>query len=167
MSSCVNDDVWCQHLIGAFSDIFPNLSIQGGAQEPFYTAQKLDVDATIHFRENYPRSLLHELSHYCLAGERRRALDDFGFWYSPCGRSEEEQRRFESVEARPQALEKVFCEIVGLKFSPSLDDFSGRPSSKAFHEKLNTAYLEMTTNPPPTAKLALDGLRHYSETFHI
>lgn len=164
-----NDDDYCQGLIAAFATIFPELIIQGNADEPFYQAPKNLNHAReenkntsrgiLYFRSNYPRSLLHEMSHYCLAGDRRRQLDDFGYWYSPCGRTAEEQQRFEDVEARPQGLEKAFCEIVGLPFSPSLDDFSGRPASERFLKNLDIAYQEMQHNPPPTAKRALEGLR--------
>ncbi|CAA0089552.1 Elongation factor P hydroxylase [Zhongshania aliphaticivorans] len=155
------DDQYCKCLIDAFFYVFPDLTISGGADEPYYRAPKDGVNATIFFKENYPRSLLHEISHFCLAGDRRRGVDDFGFWYSPCGRSEEEQQKFEAVEARPQGLEKLFCEIVGLKFSPSLDDFSGKPLSKSFLVGLNAAYKEMLENPPLTASRALSGLREF------
>lgn len=159
LSAGMGDDDYCQFLIAAFAEIFPQLSIKGGADEPFYAAPKSDAQAVLYFRSNYPRSLLHEISHYCLAGDRRRQLDDFGFWYAPCGRSEEEQAKFEIVEARPQGLEKAMCEIIGLPFSPSLDDFSGRPASETFLALLNEAYREMTTQPPVTARRALLGLK--------
>ena len=126
MDALADDSECCRFLIDVFSQVFPALSIRGEAEEPFYEAPKFGENAILHFRSNFPRSLLHEIAHYCLAGDRRRQLDDFGYWYSPCGRSQEEQAKFEAVEARPQGLEKALCEIVGLKFSPSLDDFSGR-----------------------------------------
>jgi len=163
MKKFVNDDEYCQFLIDAFSGIFSSLTIKGGAEEPFYEAPKLNSIAVLHFRSNYPRSLLHEISHYCLAGDRRRQIDDFGYWYSPCGRTQEEQERFEAVEARPQGLEKAMCEIVGLKFSPSLDDFSGRPPSQQFLKQLDLSFQEMSANPPLTAKKALRGLRRHFE----
>lgn len=161
MNFDTSDDAYCASLIDAFSRIFPDLTIVGGADEPYYQAPKTGQQGIIYFRDNYPRSLLHELSHYCLAGARRRTLDDFGFWYTPCGRSAAEQQRFEWVEARPQGLEKALCEVVGLKFSPSLDDFSGRPPSAAFLSALQEAYEEMITTPSATAKLALSGLREH------
>ena len=99
-----------------------------------------------------------ELSHYCLAGNRRRQLDDFGYWYFPCGRTTEEQVLFEQVEARPQGLEKAMCEAIGIKFSPSLDDFSGRPPATEFLDNLESVYQEMTQNPPPTAQKVLVAL---------
>lgn len=161
MNDCFTDDEFCQYLIGILANVFPDLSIEGGADEPFYQAAKYNAKAVIYFRDNYPRSLLHELSHYCLAGDRRRMLDDFGYWYSPCGRSEEEQNKFEMVEARPQGLEKVMCEILKIKFSASIDDFSGRPPSDAFLQGLEVAYQEMQTNPPPTALKVLNGLKNH------
>lgn len=164
MSVCSTDDEYCQSLINAFANILPNLIIKGDAEEPFYEAPTANTHAILYFRSNYPRSLLHEMSHYCLAGDRRRALDDFGYWYAPCGRTAEEQQRFEEVEARPQGLEKAMCEIVGLKFSPSLDDFSGRPASESFLQALELAYQEMRVNPPPTAYIVLSGLKSYWET---
>ena len=160
MNDRITDDEFCQYLIGILANVFPDLSIEGGADEPFYQAAKDNAKAVIYFRDNYPRSLLHELSHYCLAGYRRRMLDDFGYWYSPCGRSAEEQNKFEMVEARPQGLEKVMCEILGIKFSASIDDFSGRPPSDAFLQRLEAAYQEMLINPPPTALKVLNGLKN-------
>lgn len=158
---CSNDDEYCQKLINAFADILPNLTIKGDAEEPFYEAPRINTRAILYFRSNHPRSLLHEISHYCLAGNRRRGMDDFGYWYAPCGRTAEEQQRFEVVESRPQGLEKVMCEIVGLKFSPSLDDFSGRPPSESFLQALELTYQEMRVNPPPTANKVLTGLKYH------
>ena len=66
------------------------------------------------------------------------------------------------MEARPQGLEKAMCEAIGIKFSPSLDDFSGNPPTDDFLCNLSLAYDEMLINPPPTAKkvlLALKDLR--------
>ena len=91
----------------------------------------------------------------------RRQIDDFGYWYSPCGRSSREQEQFEQVEARPQGLEKLFCEIWAVPFSPSLDDFSGRKASAGFLEKLENAYIEMKTTPPKTPQRVLEGMRHF------
>lgn len=154
----INDDVLCAALMSALSEAFPDLIIQGDAEEPFYEAATEDTKAILYFRSNYPRSLLHELSHYCLAGDRRRKLDDFGYWYFPCGRNEEEQLLFEKVEARPQGLEKAMCEALGIKFSPSLDDFSGNPPSDSFLVGLEASYQEMRSCPPATAKKALSAL---------
>ena len=117
------------------------------------------IDKTIGYGCTLMSKSCVELCHYCLAGDRRRQLDDFGYWYSPCGRSTEEQIQFEKVEARPQGLEKLMCELLGIKFLPSLDDFSGRPASSEFLESLEESYQEMKINPPPTAKKVLVALK--------
>ena len=158
MRNDLTDDELCDLLIMTLSSVIPDLVIQGGAEEPFYEAAKNGKKATLYFRDNYPRSLLHELSHFCLSGDRRRKLDDFGYWYFPCGRTEEEQLLFEKVEARPQGLEKAMCEAFGIKFSPSLDDFSGKPASESFLKQLDKAYQEMLVSAPPTASKVLVAL---------
>ncbi len=159
--------IYLHSLIQTFEAIFPTLQIRGGADEPFYQAPKSGHSAMLFFREDYTRSLLHEMAHYCLAGNRRRQLDDFGFWYTPCGRDAHQQAEFERVEARPQGLEWVFCELLDLPFSPSLDDFSGRPPSPEFLENLKAAYIEMKERPPTTAKRAICGLQSYAKTLGV
>ena len=52
------------------------------------------------------------------------------------------------------------CEAIGIKFLPSLDDFSGNPPSDEFLYSLNCAYQEMLTSPPPTARKVLLALRN-------
>lgn len=158
VKNTLNDDELCSALTELLSNVFPDLIIKGGAEEPFYEAPKGDSKAILYYRSNYPRSLLHEICHYCLSGEKRRQLDDFGYWYFPCGRSADEQLQFEQVEARPQGLEKLMCEIIGITFIPSLDDFSGRPSSTDFLKRLDDVYHEMKQTPSPTAKRVLDAL---------
>lgn len=158
MSIPMNDDDLCTNLIDLFEHLFPTLIIIGGADDPYYEAPKANRKGKIFFKENYPRSLLHEMAHYCLAGKKRRKLDDYGYWYTECGRTSEEQELFQLVEARPQGLEKAMCEVIGIHFSPSLDDFSGRSISGVFLKNLEVHYQEMITNPPPTSRIALEAL---------
>lgn len=154
----MNDDDLCICLIDIFERLFPNLIIIGGANDPYYEAPKAEAKAKIFFKENYPRSILHEMAHYCLAGKKRRKLNDYGYWYSECGRTREEQELFQLVEARPQGLEKAMCKAIGIHFSPSLDDFSDRPISQVFSKDLENHYQEMIKNPPPTARVVLEAL---------
>ena len=91
----------------------------GGAAEPYYQPGSLN---RIYFRADYIRSALHEVAHWCVAGRRRRQLPDYGYWYSPDGRSAKQQQAFFAVEARPQAVERCFCEAIGIAFSPSVDN---------------------------------------------
>ena len=91
----------------------------GGAAEPYYEPGSLN---RIYFRADYVRSALHEVAHWCVAGRRRRQLADYGYWYSPDGRDAKQQQAFFAVEARPQAVERYFCEAIGIPFSPSVDN---------------------------------------------
>ena len=52
----------------------------------------------------------------------RRGLDDYGYWYEADGRSFEQQLAFMRVEAKPQALESIFCRVLGIPFQVSLDN---------------------------------------------
>ena len=90
-----------------------------GAAEPYYEPGSLN---RIYFRADYVRSALHEVAHWCVAGRRRRQLADYGYWYSPDGRDAKQQQAFFAVEARPQAVERYFCEAIGIAFSPSVDN---------------------------------------------
>ena len=68
------------------------------------------------------RSALHEVAHWCIAGDARRQQTDYGYWYESA-RDREAQRRFEQMEIRPQALEWIFCEAAGVGFRVSQDNF--------------------------------------------
>ena len=89
----------------------------GGAPEPYYEP---GAPHRIYFRADFGRSALHEVAHWCVAGRQRRQLPDYGYWYSPDGRDADQQQLF-AVEARPQAVERCFCEA-GIAFSPSVDN---------------------------------------------
>ena len=91
----------------------------GGAAEPYYEPGS---PHSIYFRADYVRSALHEIAHWCVAGWRRRQLPDYGYWYSPDGRDAAQQLAFFAIEARPQAIERCFCEAIGIPFSPSVDN---------------------------------------------
>lgn len=95
----------------------------GGAPEPFY--QPAGRDGTchqLHYRSDYFASALHEVAHWCIAGEARRRLPDFGYWYAPDGRTAGQQAAFESVEYRPQALEWFFSRACAHRFRVSADN---------------------------------------------
>ena len=108
-------------LIRLFNSVFgvsDGTVLIGGAAEPYYQP---GAPHRIYFRADYVRSALHEIAHWCIAGERRRRLPDYGYWYSPDGRDDSKQCAFFTVEARPQAIERCFCEAIGVSFSPSVD----------------------------------------------
>ena len=123
----------------------------GGFDEPLYLPATDSRAAEIRFRSDYPSSALHEVAHWCLAGEHRRALEDYGYWYE-ADRSATAQRAFESVEARPQALEWVFSRAVGCAFRVSADNLSIGIGER-FREMIRAEARLFTTKMPP------DGLR--------
>jgi elongation factor P hydroxylase len=92
------------------------------------TTASSDVSRAYHqiiFARGYYASALHEISHWCQAGEARRLLEDFGYWYKPDGRNELEQQEFEQVEVIPQAIEWAFNIAAQRKFHVSSDNLSG------------------------------------------
>lgn len=124
-------------LEGLFNDIFVpamNTKLCGGAEEPIY----LPASATgalneIHFTKDYISSALHEIAHWCVAGNARLGEVDYGYWYSPDGRSQAQQSEFERVEVKPQALEWIFSNGCGQRFSVSADNLAlGMGPSLAF-----------------------------------
>lgn len=95
----------------------------GGGSEPLY--QPADATSRYHriiYRDTYFASALHEIAHWCLAGDERRKLVDYGYWYHPDSRSTAQQRAFERIEVKPQALECLFAEAAGHPFHISLDN---------------------------------------------
>ncbi len=112
---CLFDRVFC---------VSYNTCLRGGATEPLYEPATETEPAVIHFRADYPRSALHEIAHWCHAGLRRRGLVDYGYWYSPDDRGASEQAAFFAVEAKPQALEALFCSALAMPFEASIDNLS-------------------------------------------
>ena len=123
----------------------------GGFDEPLYLPATDSRAAEIRFRSDYPSSALHEVAHWCLAGAHRRALEDYGYWYE-ADRGAKAQQAFESVEARPQALEWVFSRAVGCAFRVSADNLSIGIGER-FREMIRAEARLFTTKMPP------DGLR--------
>lgn len=105
-----------------------NTLLKGGATEPLYQPSTEGQPHVLSYREDYVSSALHEIAHWCLAGAKRRELVDFGYWYMPDGRDGDQQRLFEQVEVRPQALEWIFSEAAGHAFNFSADNLDGDSS---------------------------------------
>jgi len=122
----------CQDLITIFDTLFATeeqtVLISGG-EEPLYQPQtEAELLNKLIFTQDYYASALHEIAHWCLAGEKRRRLIDYGYWYMPDGRNESEQRLFEQVEIKPQAIEWLFALAAGFNFHISLDNLTGNAS---------------------------------------
>jgi len=114
-------------IIELFNTVFEqkyNTVLCGGANEPLYVPGGCDATepSRLYFSFDFPRSALHEISHWCIAGSRRRKLVDFGYEYAPPPRLPAEQKQFFALELKTQTLEYIFCKAVRLKFSPSADN---------------------------------------------
>ena len=102
--------------------------VKGGA-EPLYSPADHSCDYhRVIFAHGFFSSALHEIAHWCLAGEQRRQQVDYGYWYTEDGRTAEQQKIFESVEVKPQAIEWMFSLASGQKFSLSIDNLNGEYS---------------------------------------
>lgn len=95
-----------------------------GESEPEYFASVDGKPARIEFAHGFFQSALHEISHWCVAGAKRRQLDDFGYWYCPDGRDEATQKQFEQVEIKPQAIECLLSLALGRYFYVSADNLN-------------------------------------------
>jgi elongation factor P hydroxylase len=116
-------------LISLFNQLFyksTHTKLIKGENEPIYLPMNDECAYNrIVFAHGFYSSALHEISHWCLAGAKRRTLVDFGYWYVPDGRTESQQKEFEQVEVKPQALEWLFSIASGIRFNVSFDNLSG------------------------------------------
>ncbi|MDH2999623.1 ATPase [Chelonobacter oris] len=104
-----------------------NTKLEKGGDEPIYLpADENRTYHSIRFAHGYYSSALHEIAHWLVAGRSRWLLEDFGYWYEPDGRSEEQQRLFEQVEVKPQAIEWILSNAAGKRFFASADNLSGQ-----------------------------------------
>lgn len=130
-----------QDLIRLFNTCFYqnyNTRLIKGEAEPIYLPA--DGETNYHrvvFAHGFFTSGLHEIAHWCIAGEQRRLQVDYGYWYCPDGRNEQEQAEFEKVEVKPQALEWCLSVACGLNFKVSTDNLNGAPVDRfAFQAKV-------------------------------
>jgi elongation factor P hydroxylase len=124
-----------QDLITIFNSCFLekyNTLLVKGVDEPLYLpADESRLHNTLIFAHGFFASALHECSHWLIAGENRRKLVDFGYWYVPDGRTPSEQELFQSVEVKPQAMEWILSKAAGYRFRVSIDNLNGSESDTA------------------------------------
>lgn len=107
----------------------------GGAEEPVYLPSLDSKPHQIVFTRDYFASALHEVAHWCVAGNERRRLPDYGYWYAPDGRSTEQQAEFEQLEIKPQALEWMFSTACTKPFRVSADNLNSRLTATDLFKK--------------------------------
>ncbi len=163
-----------QILIDLFDQVFfasYNTRLVKGDDEPIYLPAKAPEHAPckhhqIVFAHGFFASALHEISHWCVAGEARRLLVDFGYWYCPDGRDAQQQSEFEKVEVKPQALEWCFSVAAGFPFKVSVDNLSGAASDRfVFQEQVFQQvqrYLEQGI--PKRAQMFINALNQLYQT---
>lgn len=148
-----------------------NTVLLRGDEEPIYLpADTVDPRHRIVFAHGFFASALHEIAHWCLAGERRRELVDYGYWYAPDGRDAGQQAEFEAVETRPQAIEWAFHIAAGSHFRVSVDNLSGIPVDRTDFSRRVLAELKRfaTQGFPPRAQRFIDVLcRFYDRNWTL
>ncbi len=136
--------------------------LEGGASEPYYLPASGQGEMhRLLYRSDYFASALHEAAHWCIAGDSRRQLADFGYWYAPDGRSPQQQAAFEAVEAKPQALEWFFSRACGYLFRISVDNLgaSGEYDTEPFRQRvLAQAHAWQQVGLPQRAELFFNAL---------
>jgi elongation factor P hydroxylase len=107
-------------------EITHNTKLVKGEDEPFYLPAGGDFSYhSILFAHGFFSSALHECAHWFIAGEKRRELEDYGYWYIPDGRNAQQQQIFQTVEVKPQAIEYLLSKAAKYPFHFSLDNLSG------------------------------------------
>ncbi|TMO83715.1 elongation factor P hydroxylase [Pseudoalteromonas spongiae] len=137
-----------QDLISIFNGCFEstlNTRLVKGDGEPIYLpADDNTAFHRIEFAHGYYASGLHEVAHWLVAGEARRLLEDYGYWYCPDGRDEAQQAEFEKVEVHPQAIEWALSVAAGFNFNVSADNLNGAQTCRfAFQRKVYKKVCEL------------------------
>jgi len=138
-----------------------------GTEEPLYLPADMHAPYhRIYFAHGYYSSALHECAHWLIAGEERRLLEDYGYWYAPDGRTAEQQAQFYKVEVKPQAIECLLSEAASFPFRVSSDNLDGDSSGeKAFEAAVYAQaqhYRELGL-PRRAQKLQLALRQYYSD----
>ncbi|MFC3094942.1 elongation factor P hydroxylase [Alteromonas sediminis] len=152
-----------ERLIALFNRTFSayNTRLIKGEGEPVYIPANETVPYhRIEFAHGFFASALHEVAHWCIAGASRRLLEDYGYWYCPDGRDHLQQKAFESVEIKPQALEWAFSLASGQPFRVSTDNLDGaEPDRETFTSNVKSQLLTyMAEGFPPRAAIFIRAL---------
>lgn len=146
---------------GLFQPGHATILVPGGSEPEYLPADGQCRWNRIVFAHGFHASALHEVSHWCIAGHRRRQLYDYGYWYEPDGRDADRQAQFERVEARPQALEWLFTVASGRRFHLSMDNLAGEEPGQRerfaarVHDEVRRC---LAGNTPPRAARFLEAL---------
>lgn len=154
-------------LIQLFHDYFfeqYNTILAYGESEPLYVpANQNNPYHTIYFAHGFFNSALHECAHWMIAGKARRQLEDYGYWYEPDGRNAEQQKLFQEVEVKPQAIEWMFAQAAGSTFECSFDNLNAPVEDyEQFKDAVTKQMLFYRHNGLPwRAKIFYEALMNY------
>jgi hypothetical protein len=137
-----------QDLINIFAQCFyhsHNTRLVKGDDEPIYLpANSQTPYHQVVFAHGFYASALHEIAHWLVAGEERRTLEDYGYWYCPDGRNAAQQAEFEAVEVLPQAIEWALSTAAGFAFNVSCDNLNGEDTCRvSFQNKVHDKVLTL------------------------
>jgi len=144
-----------------------NTQLVKGGDEPIYIPAHEGCDYhQVIFARGYYASAFHEISHWCQAGAQRRLLEDYGYWYQPDGRDEQQQQQFEQVEVIPQAIEWAFNVAAQRQFHVSSDNLDGfQADTQAFQHKVYQQVLVFLERGfPLRAQQFIDALACFYQT---
>ena len=159
-----------QDLITIFNGCFfkpYNTQLVRGGDEPLYVpAHENQPYNALMFAHGYYSSALHESAHWLIAGDARRKLVDFGYWYEPDGRTAEQQTLFQRVEVKPQALEWILSVAANYRFRVSIDNLHGAESDTiAFKKAIYQQVIHYCEHGiPPRATLLRNALCRFYGT---
>lgn len=159
-----------QDLIDIFADTFfaqYQTRLVKGDGEPIYLPANHECGFhQIIFAHGFYASALHEVAHWLVAGSKRRMLEDFGYWYLPDGRDSQQQRDFEAVEIKPQAIEWSLSVAAGFEFNVSCDNLNGvEPDRFAFQAKVYQQVQHYLTHGYPTrVRMLMQALTNFYGT---
>ncbi|BDF93746.1 MULTISPECIES: elongation factor P hydroxylase [Pseudoalteromonas] len=131
------------HQIADLTSIFEHTFYQShntrlvkGEHEPIYIPANANTSFhQIVFAHGFYASALHEIAHWLVAGEKRRLVEDYGYWYCPDGRDKAQQAEFEAVEVKPQAIEWALSVAAGFDFNVSVDNLNGEQTCRFDFQK--------------------------------
>ncbi|WP_372964614.1 elongation factor P hydroxylase [Marinobacter sp.] len=150
-----------------FRENYRTILVKGSDEPEYLPAGEPDGLARVVFAHGFFASALHEIAHWCLAGEYRRTLHDYGYWYCPDGRTPEQQQAFERVEVKPQAIEWLLSLAAGSRFHISVDNLAGggAANEQAFRENVcHQAAHYLEHGLPERAQQFFDTLMHFYNT---
>ncbi|KMT65115.1 elongation factor P hydroxylase [Catenovulum maritimum] len=158
-------------LIEIFDNLFfPQLKTRliSGVDEPIYLpADDKTPYHQVVFANGFYASALHEIAHWCIAGEARRKQIDYGYWYNPDGRDESQQIQFEQVEIKPQAIEWILSTAANFNFKVSCDNLNGEfePDRHQFRAKIHQqVQIYLSQGLPKRVEQLVEALSQFYQT---